>query len=138
MASPTHHESALERAIRAAGSQTKFAKIVGRSQPTVSLWVKGRMKLPAEAVLPVEAALGISRHELRPDLYPLDDPAAPAQHPPARSPAAQHLAAPSSSAQRPAAHPSASASCPPEGQDADGTHPVLDYPGADPLKGLAA
>ena len=131
-------ESGLAKAVRAAGSQVAFGALIGKRQSTVQTWLATGKELPAEYVLPVEAALGISRHELRPDLYPLDDPAAPAQHPPARSPAAQHLAAPSSSAQRPAAHPSASASCPPEGQDADGSHPVLDYPGADPLKGLAA
>jgi DNA-binding transcriptional regulator YdaS (Cro superfamily) len=45
---------------------------------------KGR-RLPAEHVLAVEAATGVSRHDLRPDIYPRED--APAQ-PPAAVPSA--------------------------------------------------
>lgn len=33
--------------------------------------------MPAEFVLRVEAAIGISRHDLRPDIYPIDLPPAP-------------------------------------------------------------
>lgn len=115
-------ESALKRAIRLAGSQSKLAQIVGRSQPTVSLWIKGDMKLPAECVLPVEAALGIPRYELRPDIYP------PEEHVPAsRAPA-----------QVPPAHPSASAKQAPVAPGADGTPLAPDNTGADPLEGMAA
>lgn len=41
--------------------------------------------LPPEHVLKVEAATGISRHELRPDIYPPEEQAAP---PPASGPEA--------------------------------------------------
>lgn len=36
------------------------------------LWqmATGRRRIPAERVLEIEAATGISRHDLRPDIYP--------------------------------------------------------------------
>ena len=61
---------ALEEAITRAGSQTKLAKFCGRSQPAVWVWVRKKKRLPAEHVLSVEAATGVSRHDLRPDIYP--------------------------------------------------------------------
>ena len=70
----------LERAIASLGSQAALGKLCGVSQPAVSLWVRGKKALPAEHVLKVEAATGISRHDLRPDLYPREEPTS-AQHP---------------------------------------------------------
>lgn len=55
----------LEEAIRAAGSITELARRVGISQPSVSNW----SRVPAERVLSVEAATGVARTILRPDLY---------------------------------------------------------------------
>ncbi|MDQ0305303.1 transcriptional regulator [Ancylobacter polymorphus] len=43
---------------------------VGVSLPTWSRWETGRRRVPAERVLDVERITGISRHDLRPDLYP--------------------------------------------------------------------
>jgi TorA maturation chaperone TorD len=65
----------LREAIRAAGGVTELARRVGVSQPSISNW----SRIPAERVLAVEAATGIARAVLRPDLYaagpqPLDDP----------------------------------------------------------------
>ncbi|MCZ4340156.1 YdaS family helix-turn-helix protein [Sphingomonadaceae bacterium G21617-S1] len=40
----------------------------GVSQPTVWSWIKAD-RLPAEYVLLAERETGVSRHELRPDLY---------------------------------------------------------------------
>lgn len=54
-----------------------MARLVGVSQPSVWGWVHRLGKLPAEHVLKVEEATGISRHELRPDIYPQDTQAAP-------------------------------------------------------------
>lgn len=58
-----------------------MARLVGLKQSSVWAWLKKQKPLPAEHVLTVEAATGISRHDLRPDLYPLDSapppPAAP-------------------------------------------------------------
>ena len=64
----------LREAIRAAGGVTELARRVGVSQPSISNW----SRIPAERVLAVEAATGITRAVLRPDLYaagsqPLDD-----------------------------------------------------------------
>lgn len=62
-------EPALRRAVARAGSQTALARLLGVTQQAVSQWlVQGRP--PASHVLPIERATGVSRHELRPDLYP--------------------------------------------------------------------
>src|ERR1044071_7389202 len=55
----------LSEAIQAAGGVSKLARRVGVSQPSISNWDK----VPAERVLVVEAATGIDRKVLRPDLY---------------------------------------------------------------------
>ena len=55
----------LEEAIRAAGGITELARRIGISQPSVSNW----SRIPAERVLSVEAATGVARAILRPDLY---------------------------------------------------------------------
>ncbi|WP_411835653.1 transcriptional regulator [Pseudomonas chlororaphis subsp. aurantiaca] len=60
----------LERAILAAGSGRALAEILGVTPMAVSYWkVRG---VPARHALPIEKATGISRHELRPDLYPAE------------------------------------------------------------------
>lgn len=60
-------------------NQSKFAAAIGTSQQLVSYWLKNGKSLPAELVLKTEAATGISRHDLRPDLYPREDADHPAQ-----------------------------------------------------------
>lgn len=62
----------LALAVRRAGSQSAFARIIGRSQPTVYEWLRGNRPLPAEHVLTVERETGVSKHLLRPDLYPAE------------------------------------------------------------------
>lgn len=60
---------ALAEAVKAVGSQEKLGKGIGKSQAHVWHWLnKGR--LPAEEVLRVEEISGVSRHRLRPDIYP--------------------------------------------------------------------
>lgn len=83
----------LERAIASVGSQAAMGRLCGVSQPAVSLWVRRQKALPAEHVLKVEAATGISRHDLRPDLYPRDT-TPPAQHPVGHPPAGSLSPAP--------------------------------------------
>ncbi|WP_137681152.1 transcriptional regulator [Aurantiacibacter suaedae] len=61
---------ALRKATEIAGSQTAFANICGVGQPAVWKWLQSAKRLPAEHVLKVEAATGVSRHDLRPDIYP--------------------------------------------------------------------
>jgi TorA maturation chaperone TorD len=58
-------DAGLSEAVRAAGGVTELARQIGISQPSVSNW----NRVPAERVLVVEAATGIDRKILRPDLY---------------------------------------------------------------------
>ena len=55
----------LEEAVRAVGGVSELARQIGISQPSVSNW----NRVPAERVLIVEAATGVDRKVLRPDLY---------------------------------------------------------------------
>ncbi len=57
--------SGLEAAILAAGGITELARRIGISQPSVSNW----SQVPLGRVLSVEAATGVPRAILRPDLY---------------------------------------------------------------------
>jgi len=66
----------LEQAIFAAGSQAALASAIGVSQQAISYWIKKGGRVPAEMVLAVERASGISRFMLRPDMF--DVPPAPA------------------------------------------------------------
>lgn len=62
---------ALTNAVERAGGQAALARALGISQPSVWHWVHKSKRVPAEYVLAVEATTGISRHALRPDLYPI-------------------------------------------------------------------
>jgi DNA-binding transcriptional regulator YdaS (Cro superfamily) len=61
--------TAIERAIKKAGGQQVLADACGVKYQAVQKWLK---RVPAERVLAIESATGISRHELRPDIYPVD------------------------------------------------------------------
>lgn len=67
----------LKAVIDKLGSQAALAELVGVRQPAVSKWLAKGAPLPAEFVLKVEAETGISRHDIRPDVYPVDIPPAP-------------------------------------------------------------
>lgn len=59
----------LERAIQAAGSGKALAELMGVTPMAVSYWkVRG---VPARHALKIEKITGVSRHELRPDIYPV-------------------------------------------------------------------
>jgi len=58
-------EPGLDEAIRAVGGVSELARRIGISQPSVSNWER----VPADRVLSVEAATGIGRAQLRPDLF---------------------------------------------------------------------
>lgn len=58
-------EDGLERALSSIGGVSLLARAIGVSQPAVSGW----KRVPPDRVLAVEAATGIPRTELRPDLY---------------------------------------------------------------------
>jgi DNA-binding transcriptional regulator YdaS (Cro superfamily) len=61
----------IERAVEAAGGAKALAKKFEISRQAVEKWIE-KKSVPAERVLEIEAASGISRHELRPDLYPTE------------------------------------------------------------------
>lgn len=69
-------DSALAAAVRKAGSQSAFGRLIGKRQSVVNDWLREDRPLPAEYVRQVEQELGISRHELRPDIYPPEEYAA--------------------------------------------------------------
>jgi TorA maturation chaperone TorD len=59
----------LARAIDKVGGVAELARKIGIAQPSVSNW----NRVPAQRVIAVEAATGISRRDLRPDLYDESD-----------------------------------------------------------------
>lgn len=61
---------ALKLAVQRAGGQAPTARICGVSQPAVWKWLQSGKRLPAEYALALEAATGVSKHLLRPDIYP--------------------------------------------------------------------
>ena len=63
-------DSALAKAVRAAGSQSAFGRLLGKTQSVVHDWLRDGKELPGEHVFEIEGATGVSRHELRLDLYP--------------------------------------------------------------------
>ncbi len=72
MDNPCSPFQALQAAVAHAGSQTAFSRICGVSQTAVWKWLQSGKRLPPEHVLKVEAATGVSRFDLRPDIYPRD------------------------------------------------------------------
>jgi len=72
--------SAIHRACAAVGGQSALARELSKLGATCSPQAVQKMcssgRVPAERVLPIEKVSGVSRHELRPDLYPLEQAAA--------------------------------------------------------------
>jgi pyruvate,orthophosphate dikinase len=68
-------DSALERAITEAGGTAALARTINVTPQAISQWDR----VPAERALAVEQAAGgkVTRHELRPDLYPPTGPEKP-------------------------------------------------------------
>ena len=60
---------ALDQAKQAVGGPVELAKRLKIRPQAISQWTK----VPSERVIAVEKATGVSRNDLRPDLYP-DDP----------------------------------------------------------------
>ncbi len=63
---------ALKAAVTRAGSQSAMARLCGVSQTAVWKWIQSGKRLPAEHCLVVERETGVSKHILRPDIYPAD------------------------------------------------------------------
>lgn len=73
MALEHESDSALALAVRTVGSQSAFGRLLGKRQSVIFGWLRDARPLPAEHVLAVEEATSISRHDLRPDIYPRED-----------------------------------------------------------------
>lgn len=63
--------TALDRAAAIAGGWGKLAGFIGVTPQAISQW----KRVPSARVLAVERATGVSRSDLRPDLYPREEPA---------------------------------------------------------------
>ena len=66
---PMDDKSPLERAKERVGGQAALAKLIGVTAQAISQWEE----VPPLRVLDVERASGVSRSELRPDLYPAEE-----------------------------------------------------------------
>jgi DNA-binding transcriptional regulator YdaS (Cro superfamily) len=60
---------ALEKAKEVVGGAASLARLINLTTQAVWQW----HEVPPRRVLDVERATGVSRHELRPDLYPPPD-----------------------------------------------------------------
>ena len=62
----------IEKAIEAAGAAYALSRRIGISRQAVEQWAMSRV--PAERVLELERATEgkVTRHELRPDIYPAE------------------------------------------------------------------
>lgn len=67
-------QTALADAIALAGSQSELARRVGVTQATVWKWLQRSKGAAAEFVIAIEESTGVSRHDLRGDIYPLSKP----------------------------------------------------------------
>jgi DNA-binding transcriptional regulator YdaS (Cro superfamily) len=61
-------DTPLDRAIKEAGGLTRLAASLKITKQAVAQWDE----VPPLRVLEVERVSGVSRHELRPDLYPIE------------------------------------------------------------------
>jgi DNA-binding transcriptional regulator YdaS (Cro superfamily) len=62
-------KQALKQAVTIAGSSKLLGEGIGVTAERVRMWLH-RDNLPAEYVIAIERITGVSRHELRPDIYP--------------------------------------------------------------------
>lgn len=71
--------NALEKAVEVVGSRSAMARAIGVRYQSVQKWI-ARGYAPAGRVLAIEAATGgqVTRHELRPDIYPEEEGSAAA------------------------------------------------------------
>lgn len=59
----------VRKACDAVGGPQRLAEMLGLKRQAFYQWPK----VPPERVLPIEAATKVSRHDLRPDLYPKEE-----------------------------------------------------------------
>jgi DNA-binding transcriptional regulator YdaS (Cro superfamily) len=66
---PRPKDPILKRIFAAAGGVADLADILGIRSVAVYQWTR----VPSARVLGIEKATGISRYEMRPDIYPIED-----------------------------------------------------------------
>jgi len=62
-------QSPVELAVEKLGGPTKAATTLGVKNPSVVANWRTRGRVPPERVLEIEALTGVSRHDLRPDVF---------------------------------------------------------------------
>lgn len=85
--------SAITTAIEKQGAgQAGIARLLGVSPQAVSQWVSGVRPVPPRHAIAIEAATGVSRHDLRPDVFGPSEAAqaATVEQPSARAVVGQH------------------------------------------------
>lgn len=65
----TSQTEALKEAIKLAGGQSELSRQLDLTPQAVQSWTKHG--IPAKWVIRVEKETGVSRHRLRPDIYPI-------------------------------------------------------------------
>ncbi|MEB8638624.1 YdaS family helix-turn-helix protein [Cronobacter muytjensii] len=76
----------LDKAITACGNQRKLALLLGIKPSSLNRWVhKYNGVVPADRVLAIYQATGVTPHELRPDLHPTPTSGIPADSIPKHS-----------------------------------------------------
>ena len=63
-----NHKSAVRKAVKEAGGNNSLARKLGISSAAVSKWEK----IPIRKILAIEKLTGISRHDLNPEIYPVE------------------------------------------------------------------
>ncbi|MCQ2989026.1 helix-turn-helix domain-containing protein [Pseudomonas tremae] len=68
-------ERPVDTVVRLAGGQAKLARLCSTSQPRIWQCINRNQRVPADLVIPFERAVEgkVTRHELRPDLYPVEE-----------------------------------------------------------------
>ena len=73
MTRPVLKNQILMKAVKKVGSQTKLATAINTTQQNIWWWLYQANTINAEFVIAIEKVSGVSRHELRPDIYPKDE-----------------------------------------------------------------
>lgn len=59
----------LRKAVAIAGGQASLAREIGTKQQNIWAWLQKGGRVPAEFAAPIERVTGVSKQELRPDIF---------------------------------------------------------------------